>query len=205
MPGGYVRRDTLTGLFWPELDQQHARAALRKTVFHLRQSLGEGILVGRGEEELALAPAAPVWCDAVALNELLAQDRPSDALALCRGDLLDGFYICPRRPPSSSWLDGERQRVRRLAAAAAWRVAGAEEAAGNSAAAIECGRRAIALSPDDETATRQLLSLLDRAGDSAGAFRLYEEHRRRLEAEFELNSRRRTRGRPWSGSGRARW
>ncbi len=184
VPEGYVRRDTLTGLFWPELDQQHARSALRKTVFHLRQSLGEGTLIGRGEEELALAPGA-VWCDVVALNELLGEERPAEALALYRGDLLHGFYLSDT-PAFEHWLDGERQRVRRLAAAATWRVAEAEEAAGNGAAAIEYGRRAIALSPDDENATRQLLSLLDRAGDSAGAFRLYEEHRHRLEAEFEL-------------------
>src|SRR3990172_5304007 len=80
VPEGYVRRDTLTGLFWPELDQQHARTALRKTVFHLRQSLGEGTVIGRGEEELALAPGA-VWCDVLVLSELLAKDRPADALA----------------------------------------------------------------------------------------------------------------------------
>ncbi len=183
-PDGFVRRDTLTGLFWPELDQQHARAALRKTIFHLRQSLGDGTVIGRGEEELALAPGA-VWCDVLALKELLAEERPADALALYRGDLLDGFYL-PETPAFDQWLDGERRRVRRLAAAAAWRAAGAEEATGHTAEAIAHGRTAIALSPDDENATRQLLSLLDRAGDSAGAFRLYEEHRHRLEAEFEL-------------------
>jgi TolB-like protein/DNA-binding SARP family transcriptional activator len=184
VPEGFVRRDTLTALFWPDLDQQHARTVLRKTVFHLRHALGGATVIGRGEEELALAPHA-VWCDVLALRELLAAGRPAEALALYRGDLLTGFYL-PETPAFEHWLDGERQSVRRLAASAAWRAAEAEEAAGNSAAAIEHGRRAIALAPDDENATRQLLSLLDRAGDSAGAFRLYEEHRHRLEAEFEL-------------------
>jgi serine/threonine-protein kinase len=28
-PAGFQRRDTLLGLFWPELDQEHARNALR--------------------------------------------------------------------------------------------------------------------------------------------------------------------------------
>jgi DNA-binding SARP family transcriptional activator len=183
-PEGFVRRDTLTGLFWPELDQQHARAALRKTIFHLRQSLGRETVIGRGEEDLALAPGV-VWCDALALDELLAEERPAEALALYRGPLLDGFFM-PGTPAFESWLAAERQRVRRLAAAAAWRVAEAHESAGDSTAAIEYGRRAIALSPDDENAVRRLLSLLDRAGDSAGAFRLYEEYRHRLKAEFEL-------------------
>ena len=130
VPEGFVRRDTLTGLFWPDLDQQHARTVLRKTVFHLRHALGGETVIGRGEEELALAPQA-VWCDVLALRELLAAGRPAEALALYRGDLLAGFYL-PETPAFEHWLDGERQSVRRLAASAAWRAAEAEEAAGNT-------------------------------------------------------------------------
>src|SRR2546427_8673502 len=31
-PQGFHRRDTLLALFWPELDQEHARAALRQAL-----------------------------------------------------------------------------------------------------------------------------------------------------------------------------
>src|SRR5436309_14321689 len=44
------RRDTLLGLFWPELDQDHARAALRQALHGLRQSLGADVLTSRGDE-----------------------------------------------------------------------------------------------------------------------------------------------------------
>ena len=40
--GGYHRRDTLAALFWPDLDQFAARRALRNTLYHLREALGEG-------------------------------------------------------------------------------------------------------------------------------------------------------------------
>src|SRR2546430_5433144 len=37
------RRDSLVALFWPELDQEHARAALRQALHGLRHALGDGV------------------------------------------------------------------------------------------------------------------------------------------------------------------
>jgi serine/threonine-protein kinase len=37
-PNGYHRRDKLLGLFWPESDQEHGRAALRKALYFLPAS-----------------------------------------------------------------------------------------------------------------------------------------------------------------------
>src|SRR2546427_4893642 len=48
------RRDTLLGLFWPELDQDHARAALRQALHGLRQGLGGDVLTSRGDEEVGI-------------------------------------------------------------------------------------------------------------------------------------------------------
>jgi len=50
--GTYVRRDSLLAMFWPELDESHARNALNKSVHHLRQALGEGVLVRRIQRRL---------------------------------------------------------------------------------------------------------------------------------------------------------
>src|SRR5512144_517104 len=38
---GFRRRDTITALFWPELDQEHARGALRQALRFLRRELGD--------------------------------------------------------------------------------------------------------------------------------------------------------------------
>ena len=60
-PRGFHRRDTLLGLFWPELDQEHARNALNQAVHVLRDSLGREVITSRGEE-LGLASRA-ITCD----------------------------------------------------------------------------------------------------------------------------------------------
>src|ERR687888_466183 len=77
-PCGFHRRDTLLGLFWPELDEGRARAALRKAVLVLRRGLGAGALVGRGDEELGLGGGA-VACDAVAFQQAGGARRSSSA------------------------------------------------------------------------------------------------------------------------------
>src|SRR4029077_5502060 len=53
-PRGFHRRDTLVAVLWPELDNAHARNALRQAVHSLREALGRDTLLARGEEELGL-------------------------------------------------------------------------------------------------------------------------------------------------------
>src|SRR2546427_9434823 len=50
-PQGFHRRDTLLALFWPELDQEHARAALRQALHVVRDALGGDAVTSRGDEE----------------------------------------------------------------------------------------------------------------------------------------------------------
>src|SRR5947207_6706089 len=50
-PRDFQRRDSLVALFWPELDQKHARAALREALHVLRGAVGQGIVTRRGDEE----------------------------------------------------------------------------------------------------------------------------------------------------------
>ena len=56
-PPGFHRRDSLLVLFWPELDQEHARAALRQALHGLRQGLGADVLTSRGDEEVKIGRA----------------------------------------------------------------------------------------------------------------------------------------------------
>ena len=56
-PQRFHRRDSLVALFWPELDQDHARAALRQSLHVLRRSLGEGALESHGDDEIGLGQA----------------------------------------------------------------------------------------------------------------------------------------------------
>jgi eukaryotic-like serine/threonine-protein kinase len=182
-PVGPQRRDTLLGLFWPDLDQEHARNALSKAVHYLRRSLGEAAIVSRSADELALDES--VWTDVRAFTTGLNDGRTEEALELYRGDLLPSFFV-PEAPGFEEWLERERARLRSRAAAAARILAERHEAGRHLTLAVACARRALELSDGDERPLRRLIELLDRAGDRAGAVRAYEEFVRKLAAELEV-------------------
>ena len=183
-PRGFQRRDALLALFWPELDQERARAALRKAVHHLRRALGDEALEGHGDEELRLADAV-VWSDVAAFHAALEGGEAEAATALYRGSFLDAFFV-PDAPEFERWLETERSHLHRLAFEATWEVAERQERNGDAFGAAHWARRAAALAPTDEAAIRRLMTLLDRLGDGAGAVQAYEEFARRIRADLDI-------------------
>jgi DNA-binding SARP family transcriptional activator len=182
--GGFHRRDTLLGLFWPESDSERARGALRRALYVLRQALGEGVLVSRGDDEVGLA-SGTFWCDAAEFARRLEGGAPADALALYRGDLLSGVFV-PDAPEFEAWLAGERQRLRDRATAAAWAVATAAEEAGHGAEAARVAIRAVELAEGAEPAVRRQMELSVRLGDPAGALQTYDALVARLAREYDV-------------------
>ncbi|HEY8468134.1 MAG TPA: BTAD domain-containing putative transcriptional regulator [Longimicrobiales bacterium] len=182
-PGGFRSRDTVLAMFWPESDEDRARGALNQALHVLRRWLGRDVIVNRGPDEIGIAGGA-LWCDAVAFQAALAAGDDAGALALYAGALLEGFHVAGA-PGFERWLEEERGRLRRLAAAAGWRLAEREEAAGNALAAVERARTAVALSGNDEVLVRRLIELLDRVGDRAGALEVFEAFAQELAEEYE--------------------
>ena len=189
-PARYQRRDRLVGLLWPELDQTHARGALRKAVHAARAVLGAEALLSRGDEEIALADGA-LWCDAVAFADAEEHGRLAQALELYAGELLPGFHLA-ECAEFGRWLDDARQGLRERAAGAAWALATQLAGTEQLTDAGRWARRAVRYAWDDERALRRALVLLDRLGDRAGALRLYDEFARRLRAEYEAAPSRET-------------
>lgn len=183
-PHGFHRRDTLFALFWPEHDTEHARHALRQSLYFLRHALDPAAIISRGDEELAVAPDQ-LWCDASEFERAIDEGRLEAALALYRGDLLPGFHISGA-PDFERWLDQERDRLRGRAREAGWALADARERVGDAAGAAEAGHRAAAFAPTDETALHRLILLLERLGDRAAAVRAYETFASKLGEEYEL-------------------
>jgi DNA-binding SARP family transcriptional activator/Flp pilus assembly protein TadD/TolB-like protein len=181
---GFLRRDSVLALFWPEQDDEQARHALRQSLYFLRRTLGSSTIVSRGDDELAIA-TDHLQCDTTGFERALDERRPEDALAIYRGDLLPGFHVSDA-PEFERWLDGERSRLRRRAADAAWLLAETREQHGDPRGAAEWGRRALGFSSGDELALRRFLTLLDRLGDRAAAVRAYEAFARESEREYEL-------------------
>ena len=179
-----ARRDSVVALFWPELDTAHARGALRQSLRFLRRELGDGILNGHGDEGVGFEPAT-VWCDALAFQQACEAGEPARALQLYRGDFLAGFFVTGGSAELERWIEGERLRLRRLAARAAAEMAQRAERDGDLAAATHAARQAVAFDLDDEPALARLIELLDRSGDRAGALNAFERFRRGLLQQYD--------------------
>ena len=182
-PRGFHRRDSLLPLFWPELDQEHARAALRQALHVLRANLGAETVASRGDEEVGL-DFAHIWCDVAAFQQAIAGDALREALDLYRGSLLEGFFISDA-PEFERWLETERARLREAASRAAVTLVGRSEECGNLTTAVHWARRGVELTPNEEVLVRRLITLLDRHGDRAGALEAYEEFAVRLREEYD--------------------
>src|SRR2546425_361619 len=182
-PRGPHRRDTLLALFWPELDQDHARAALRQSLHVLRSALGADTMVSRGDEEIGL-DFERIWCDVAAFARAIDGGEPGQALDLYRGNLLEGFCISDASE-FERWLESERAKLAGVAARTARTLAQSCEKRGDLSTAVHWARRAIELAPNDEGLLRQLIAVLDRTGDRAGALQAYEEFAQHLAEEYE--------------------
>lgn len=184
--GRYQRRDRLVALLWPDLDQERARAALRKTVHAVRSTLGKASIVSRGDEELAIERTA-LSCDASDFFAAIDANQLARALELYRrGELLDGFHVAGSEE-FSLWVDGQRRRAREVAVAAA--LALSREADRNDLH-TDAGRWASAAVEFDwanERVVRHALAMLEKIGDRAGALRLYEDFAKRLRISLDVD------------------
>jgi serine/threonine-protein kinase len=177
--GRFLRRDAVVAMLWPELSSDGARHALRQALHFLRRSLGPDVVLRRGEDEVGVNLDV-LSVDALEFEQAIDDGRLGDALSLYTGDLLPGFFASDVSPEFEQWLDGERERLKRRGAEAAWRAADDASAAGQGEMAAYYARLAVRLAPDDESSFRRLLELLDRLGDRVGALRAYDDFRRRL-------------------------
>ncbi|MGH7621956.1 MAG: AfsR/SARP family transcriptional regulator, partial [Gemmatimonadaceae bacterium] len=181
--GGYHRRDSLAAMFWPEMDQFAARRALRNTLYHLREALGEGVIIVRGNDAVSI-DATLLPCDVTRLGDAVEAGRYEEAVDCYRGELLAGVHVPAAGEAFEEWLLLERKRVTALVRRALLALSEREHEAGNLPAAAYWAQRAYALAPDDEGLLRRTMSLLAGASDTGGALRLYESYARHVAAEF---------------------
>lgn len=180
---GFQSRDTLLGLFWPDLDEKRARNALSQALHGLRDALGKDAIVTRGTE--VGIDTSRVRCDALVFVETVEADRLAEALEVYRGELLPGFHL-EGANEFERWLQLERRRLRQRASATAIALSDREQAQGDDTSAVRWARKALQISPDNEGALRQVVGVLDRSGDRGAAIRAYEQFASHLKAEYDL-------------------
>lgn len=183
-PGELIRRDALLAVFWPELDETHARNALSQALSFLRRSLGDGAVVTRGVEEVGI-DSGRLGCDVLDFRSAIDDGNWAKALQHYRGEFLEGLHVVGA-PGFSDWLENERLRLREMAAAACWRRADELIEAGALVEAERTAQRALRLVPTDETPVRDFVTALAEAGDRGAALRFFERFKELLTAELEV-------------------
>ena len=180
---GFLRRDGIVTLFWPETSQAQARANLRKLVHSIRAQLGPDCIESRGDEELRVSPAA-LWCDVAEFRDALRHDLLERAMELYRGPLMPGFHLDGGE--FARWLDGARRQLARDAGKGALRLAEQHLRAAQRTQASDLIQfiARIGSDLDDEYLFRKLLDLLLQLGDHATALKMYTEFSERIEAEY---------------------
>ena len=196
---GPLRRDSLATLLWPDLDQAHARANLRRELAYLRDVLSEAWFTA-DRETLALEALAEVSVDVTAFRShvaaLQAMDwaeettpgeqsilRMAEAIALYRGDFLDGFSLRDA-PAFDDWQYYTGEELRRKLAWVLDLSLHVQRQAGNLATAQELALRRLAIDPLDEAIHAQLIDLYLSAGNRSAALRQYNRCVSMLEREL---------------------
>jgi DNA-binding SARP family transcriptional activator len=182
-PDTTISRDRLLGLLWPDRDERTARHLLADSLYVLRQALGSDSIVAVGES-LRLSPRL-VTADVVAFRQAVTDERWGDALALYRGDFLDGFFV-RNATDFDQWALAERTRLRDLALRAALTWTRALESAGRISDAIRAVERALEFAPLDETVFRDLVKLLIASGNRVRAELLARDFIERLRDELGI-------------------
>ena len=179
----FLRREQVAAAFWPDQSDERARSSLRSALYQLRTLLGADVVQSRGDD--VAIDTAVVSSDTHEFTAAVRNDQLARALELYRGPLLEG--ITPHSVDLQHWLDEQRESYRAAAADAAWQLAERyESGASDLTSAARWARRAAKLAATDERRIRRVMTLLDRAGDTAGAVTVYEEFARFLSRELEM-------------------
>ena len=172
--GGWVAREELLALFWPDSDEGRARASLRQLIAALRASpLAAGLEVERSRVRWSVPTDHGSPPDGAARSWTAA------------GPLLDGFRL-PGAPEFEEWLEAERAAVvaRRRRALRAEVDARVEER--DERAAVRLLEAWLDAEPLDEAMLARYLELAAAGGRTAEAEDRFVDFERRLERELGL-------------------
>ena len=183
--GGFMRRDRLVSLFWPEMGQHDARNALSNMLYHIRSELGRETLINRGNEEVGV-DLSRIWCDALAFDRLVEEEQHREALELYKGELLQGFHVSEVSNTFQNWLDAERDRLRQKAAQSSWLLAEEELSGDNPEAARRWAVKAAGFEPFSEEVVARLIKFLDGLGYREDALKAYKKFDQRYRKEWQM-------------------
>jgi len=181
--GRHVSRERMTGLFWPDVDEERARHSLRQAMYTLRHEVGREII--RSDFALSLDPSA-ITADVVEFRAALARGDRVAAATLVRGPFLAGFYL-PSAAPFQRWVEEERARLHTAASGAIASLAADASAANDTDAAVGWWRQLTQLDPLSGRFAVGYLTALAARGDRAEALDFARYHAALVRRELETD------------------
>ena len=201
-----VRRETLASLFWSEWSDADAASNLRKSLHRLRQTLDAhrpgfcALFLTITRQDVLLEPAA-LTLDVAHFEALLTRvathphrhlhvcraclERLAEAVALYRGELLNGFALQDALL-FDEWLLVERERLHQQVMMALVQLATAHERRGELVLADRFARQQLVLEPWREEAYRQRMRLLALGGQRSQALEQYARCRSALAQDLGI-------------------
>lgn len=190
------RRERLAGLFWGDIEEDKARAALNSAVWRIRKMLelarsGGGRCLITVGDDVVMEPAEFIRVDSQVLQT--AAKRAAECARGCRldadeeeeisaglnayaGPFLDGY--------DGDWIVQERERLHCLFVRSTIELMRAAARRGDHECALDFARKIIAVDPLREDVQRDLMLLLVQNGQRAEAIRRYQTFRNILKAEL---------------------
>ena len=172
-------RERLAGLFWGDRSDRKARRSLATALWHIRRCLPREGLILSVPHSVHFDPQADLWLDVDEFESLASHQDVSKlqaAVALYRGDLLDGFY--------DDWVLSERYRLETLFAEALARLMATHETRGEHDATLTTALRLLRCDPLREDAYRAAMRAYCRLGQRHAAVGQYQRCREVVREEL---------------------
>jgi DNA-binding SARP family transcriptional activator/predicted ATPase len=178
-------RELLATLLWGNVPDPNARHSLRQALYSLRRMLGElaETCLDVDTHTVTFHAMPDLFADFLAFDELIDAGDFMEAVALYRGELLEGIAI-DESPAFEEWLFLARDRTAQRMIAATQTVVDQLLFAGDSDRAIQFGERLVTLDPLNEGAYQRLMQAQAVQGDRDATRRTYHKCRDILAREL---------------------
>jgi len=182
-------RDSMIGLFWPDLSPSDARNNLRVALSRMKRYLGDSNILEATRQTVRLTPDSPVLLDVAQFLSLInqtethdhhsvsacqqCQDQLKQAVDLYRGEFLAGFFL-EECLAFEEWLFVWRERLHVQVLKQLDRLVQISEDNGRYPDAETYARRKVELDPLQESAHRQLMRALYAQGQRGTALNQFQ-------------------------------
>ncbi len=179
-----VSREKLLALFWPESDEERARASLRQTLYALRQDLGSNAV--RSVGAMLALDGRVLGADVTEFHAALASGDRERAASLARGSFLDGFFL-QGAPEFERWVEEERARLTAATLSALVSLATDASRAKHHDAAVEWWRQLVQRDPLSGRFVLGYLKALAARGDRVAALSFARQHEAMVRRELQAD------------------